>query len=108
MLIGRNNFNLIYKGNLRIGNNRGQKKRMGMTTALTNDTADPKTKFASWGFNIAVIIAMNRKTARMTTSTGQLVKLKVRNSMIIKILGYGVVIINFKSYHKNAPFMGYL
>ena len=51
-------------------------------------------------FNLSVVIAMNGQTGRMTARTGQLVKLKNINKIIIRNLRNRIVKISIKGYHK--------
>jgi len=59
---------------------------MGGSAITTLYTADMQTDRSILRFDTAVIVAMNRKTSRMTTAAGQLMELKRGDCIIIKIL----------------------
>ena len=52
---------------------------MSVTTVFANDPTDTKSYFATKKLDGTVVIAMNRKTTRVTTRTCKLVELKVDN-----------------------------
>ncbi|MDY5180658.1 hypothetical protein [Butyribacter sp.] len=57
-----------------------------MSAAFAFNTADTKTKSARRGFDITMIITMNRQTARVPAGACKLVELKIINDFIIKML----------------------
>ena len=72
---------------------------MGMTAAFTYNTADAETKLTFRGFDIPVVITVDRKTAGVPAWAYKLVELEIIYEIIIKIRGNRVVFFDHKSYH---------
>lgn len=59
---------------------------MGRAAVAALYTTDVQTDRIHSRFNAPVIVSMNRKAARMTAATGQLVELKINYCFIVGIL----------------------
>ncbi len=67
---------------------------MGTATLAALHTTNMQPYFRVTRFNATVIVAMYVKASTMTTGTGQLVELKIRNGIIIKFLRNRIAIID--------------
>ena len=90
---------LVGKRDLRIGDHRRQKKRMGSSAFRTSHPADPEPEGPSGQFDGSLVVTMYRQTGRMRTGTGQLVKWKIINNRIIKGLRNLIAIPDKNGYH---------
>ena len=68
---------------------------MSVFTGFADHAADPKTELIFRDLYITIIIAMDTKTASLSTRASQTVKLKFRNKVIVKIWSYRIVFFNF-------------
>lgn len=101
LFIAFGNSSLYRKWNLGIRDNGRKKKRMGMPTGRAENTCNAKKDDVISQPDFTEVSAIPDQRTGMSTGTGDLIKIKGMNDLIIKFLRNRVAEIRFNSYHNS-------
>lgn len=93
------NFLLIYKGDLAVGNHRGEEQGVGLSAYRALDSDDFQDDFSRRSYDRSFIIRMDGQAGGVFAGTRKLVELNGEDDRIVKILRKLVVIIGLNCYH---------
>lgn len=101
LFIAFSNSSLYRKRDLGIRDNGRKKKRMGMPAGRAENTCNAKKDDLVSHPDFTEVRAIPDQRSSMSTGTGDLVKVKGVNDLIIKFLRNGVAEIGFNGYHNS-------